>query len=141
MGPASPSTSPPVLLPPTLARPIERQLTTGRARAVLGPLVTSEHPELLLPGHPTNRPRGPETLSGQLVKHGPPAVAARGTASSGTVGESPPIIISDLFGVHRNAATRWAAPARESRAGHLAALRPAEWALRTESRRRAPTLT
>ncbi|MFJ5851049.1 hypothetical protein [Streptomyces sp. NPDC092903] len=50
----------PVLLPPTLARLIEQQITTGRSRAALGPLATSEHPELLLPGQPASRPRSPE---------------------------------------------------------------------------------
>ncbi|MFF2255455.1 hypothetical protein [Streptomyces sp. NPDC058142] len=37
-------------------------------------------------------------------------------------GELPPIIISDLFGVHRNTATQWAALAQDSWAGYLAAL-------------------
>ncbi|WP_189491117.1 hypothetical protein [Streptomyces antnestii] len=37
-------------------------------------------------------------------------------------GELPPIIISDLFGVHRNTANQWAALAQDSWAGYLAAL-------------------
>ncbi|MGV9248000.1 hypothetical protein [Streptomyces sp. NPDC003710] len=85
----------PVLLPPTLARLIEQQITTGRSRAALGPLATSEHPELLLPGQPASRPRSPETLSGQLMRHGLPTIAARNTAPSGMAGELPPIINSD----------------------------------------------
>lgn len=112
----------PVLLPPTLARLIEQQITTGRSRAALGPLATSEHPELLLPGLPASRPRSPEALSGQLMKHGLPTIAARNTALFGMAGELPPIIISDLFGVHRNTATQWAALAQDSCAGYLAAL-------------------
>lgn len=112
----------PVLLPPTLARLIEQQITTGRSRAALGPLATSEHPELLLPGQPASRPRSPEALSGQLMKHGLPTIAARNTALFGMAGELPPIIISDLFGVHRNTANQWAALAQDSWAGYLAAL-------------------
>ncbi|MCX5443399.1 hypothetical protein OHB53_45595 [Streptomyces sp. NBC_00056] len=38
------------------------------------------------------------------------------------VGERAPNMISGLFGVHRNTATQWAAPARNSCADHLAAL-------------------
>ncbi|MER5386939.1 hypothetical protein ABT040_43030 [Streptomyces sp. NPDC002688] len=112
----------PVLLPPTLARLIEQQITTGRSRAALGPLATSEHPGLLLPGQPASRPRSPEALSGQLMRHGLPTIAARNTALFGMAGELPPIIISDLFGVHRNTATQWAALAQDSWAGYLAAL-------------------
>ncbi|MFC9534367.1 hypothetical protein ACFT38_28045 [Streptomyces sp. NPDC056975] len=92
----------PVLLPPTLARLMEQQITTGRSRAALGPLATSEHPGLLLPGQPASRPRSPEALSGQLMRHGMPTIAARNTALFDMAGELPPIIISDLFGVHRN---------------------------------------
>ncbi|WP_258053321.1 hypothetical protein [Streptomyces sp. Ru72] len=113
----------PVLLPPTLARLIEEQIATGRSRAALGPLATREHPELLLPGQPASRPRSPEALSGQLMKHGLPTIAARNTALVGMAGELPPIITSDLFGVHRNTATQWAALAQDSWAGYLAALR------------------
>jgi hypothetical protein len=113
----------PVLLPPTLARLSEQQITTGPSRAALGPLASSEHPELLLPDHPASRPRSSEALSGQLMKHGLPTIAVRNTALFGMAGEPPPIIMSDLFGVHRNTATQWAALAQDSWAGYLAGLR------------------
>ncbi|MFD0260132.1 hypothetical protein ACFVH7_17865 [Kitasatospora indigofera] len=112
----------PVLLPPTLARLIEQQITSGRSRSALGTLATSEHPQLLLPGSPASRPRSPEALSVHLKKHGLPTIAARNTAMFSMAGELPPIILSDLFGLHRNTATQWAALAQDSWVGYLAAL-------------------
>ncbi|WP_432181380.1 hypothetical protein [Streptomyces sp. NBC_00063] len=56
------------------------------------------------------------------MKHGLPTIAARNTALFGMAGELPPIVISDLFGVHRNTANQWAALAQDSWAGYLAAL-------------------
>ncbi|MER5924972.1 hypothetical protein [Streptomyces mirabilis] len=53
-------------------------------------------------------------------------MAARNTALFGMTGELPSIIISDLFGVHRNTANQWAALAQDSWAGYLAALRATE---------------
>ncbi|MBT1185383.1 XRE family transcriptional regulator [Streptomyces sp. CJ_13] len=115
----------PVLLPPTLARLIEQQITTGRQHSALGPLA-QEHPRLLLPGRYASRARSPHALSAQLTKHGLPTIAARNTAMFGMAGELPPIVISDLFGVHRNTATQWAALAQDSWADYLAALRATE---------------
>lgn len=57
---------------------------------------------------------------------GLPTIAARNTALFGMAGELPPIIISDLFGVHRNTATQWAALAQDSWAGNLDALKATE---------------
>ncbi|WP_241672306.1 hypothetical protein [Streptomyces sp. IB2014 016-6] len=116
----------PVLLPPTLARLIEEQIAMGRSRSALGSLAASGHPELLLPGQPASRPRSPAALSTQLMKHGLPTIAARNTALFGIAGELPPIVISDLFGVHRNTAMQWATRAQESWAGYLKALRTTE---------------
>ncbi|MGX4695384.1 hypothetical protein [Streptomyces sp. JNUCC 63] len=45
------------------------------------------------------------------------------TALFGMAGELPPIIMCDLFGIHRNTATQWAALAQDSWAGYLAAIR------------------
>ncbi|MFD4943704.1 hypothetical protein ACFWNT_14515 [Streptomyces sp. NPDC058409] len=102
-------------------------ITTGRSNAALGPLSSSEHPGLLLPGRPDSRPRSPEALSTQLRKHGLPTVAARNTALFGMAGEIPPIILSDLFGIHRNTTNQWAALAQNNWAGYLAATRASEW--------------
>lgn len=41
-------------------------------------------------------------------------------AMFGMAGELPPIIISDLFGVHKNTANQWAALAQNSWADYLA---------------------
>ncbi|MFE2992068.1 hypothetical protein [Streptomyces sp. NPDC059262] len=48
------------------------------------------------------------------MKHGLPTFAAHNTALSGMAGELPQNMISDLFGVHGNTATQWAAPAQNS---------------------------
>ncbi|MFE0508531.1 hypothetical protein [Streptomyces sp. NPDC058964] len=56
------------------------------------------------------------------MKHGLPTITARNMALFGMAGELPPIVISDLFDVHRNTATQWAVLAQDSWAGHLAAL-------------------
>jgi hypothetical protein len=105
----------PVLLPPTLARLIEQQITSGRSGSALGPLSSNAPSELLLPGRPASRPRSPEALSGQLMKHDLSTIAARNTALFGMAGELPPIILSDLFGIHRNTATQWATRAEVPR--------------------------
>jgi hypothetical protein len=112
----------PVLLPPTLARLIDLQIANGRSRSTLGALPASDHPALLLPGSPASRPRSPQSLSVQLKKHGLPTLAARNTAMFSMAGELPPIILSDLFGLHRNTAIQWAILAQDSWAGYLAAL-------------------
>jgi hypothetical protein len=52
--------------------------------------------------------------------------ACPASALFGMAGELPPIIISDLFGIHRNTANQWAALAQDSWAGYLAALRATE---------------
>ncbi|KUN83495.1 hypothetical protein [Streptomyces griseoruber] len=57
------------------------------------------------------------------MRHGLPIIAASNTALFGMAGELPPIVISDLFGVHRNTANQWAALARDSWADYLATLR------------------
>ncbi|WP_256259196.1 hypothetical protein [Streptomyces mirabilis] len=65
----------PVLLPPTLARLIEQQITTGRSRAALGPLATSEHSGIRpwrgprRPGHPVPV-AGPEPQPGRQPRPG-----------------------------------------------------------------------
>ncbi|SED63689.1 hypothetical protein [Streptomyces sp. Ag109_O5-10] len=56
------------------------------------------------------------------MRHVLPTIAAGSTTPFGMAGELPPIIISDLLGVHRNTAARWAALAQDGWAGYLAAL-------------------
>lgn len=92
----------------------------------MGALPDSQHQALLLPGRLAGRPRSFGGLAAQLAKHGLPTLAARNTALFGVTGELPPIVMCDLFGIHKNTATQWAALAQDSWAGYLAALRTTE---------------
>ncbi|MFE8993897.1 hypothetical protein ACFYMI_39990 [Streptomyces collinus] len=60
----------PVLLPPTLARLIERQIAEDRRHSAVGAVPDSEHQLLLLPGRLAGRPRSHGGLAAQLAKHG-----------------------------------------------------------------------
>lgn len=99
---------------------IEKQIAEGRTPSAVSP-PQGEQPALLLPGRPASRPRCPTALSTKLRKAGLPTIAARNTAMIGMASELPPIIISDLFGIHKVTATRWAALAQDSWADYLAA--------------------
>jgi len=81
---------------------------------------------LLLPGRPAHRPRNPDGLAQQLNHHGLPTIAARHTAMIGMASELPPIVISDLFGIHNNTANNWAGLAQDGWADYLAACRATE---------------
>jgi hypothetical protein len=104
---------------------IEKQIAEGRTPSAVA-LPRDEQATLLLPGRPASRPRCPKALGTQLRKAGLPTIAAHNTAMIGMASELPPIIISDLFGIHKITATRWAALAQDSWADYLAALSEAE---------------
>lgn len=76
----------PVLLPPTLARLIEQQITTRRMPSALKPARSDDWPAFLLPGRHASRPRTAAGLAKQLRQHGLPSVAARNTALFATAG-------------------------------------------------------
>lgn len=56
-----------------------------------------------------------------MRQHGLPGISARSTAVIEAVADLPPIIASDLFGIHPETALRWAPFAQDSWADYLAA--------------------
>ncbi|MEU5683632.1 hypothetical protein [Streptomyces venezuelae] len=109
----------PVLLPPKLARLIEHQMANPRRTSQLPP-ATTEHGAFIFPGR-TSRPRNPEAFAQRLRDHDLPTLAARNTAMIENVAELPPVVVSDLFGIHINTANAWAGYAQDSWADYLAA--------------------
>ncbi|MFF9647290.1 hypothetical protein [Kitasatospora aureofaciens] len=111
----------PVLLPPKLARLIERQISRPGVTSVLR---RPDGPGPLLPGRPPSRPRSVSSVHALLKAHGLPVLAARNTAMLEAVSELPPIVVSDLFGVSASNAHTWAGFAQDSWADYLAACQP-----------------
>ena len=56
-----------------------------------------------------------------MRKHGLPTGSARNTAMMEAAAELPPIVLSDLFGIHPSIAHGWAQYAQTSWADYLAA--------------------
>ncbi|MFE3227905.1 XRE family transcriptional regulator [Nocardia sp. NPDC059228] len=110
----------PVLLPPVMARLIERLI------AQVGPdtMISTEIPnrlDYLLPGRPPTRPRNVFALAERLRAHGLPTIAARNTAMMANITDLDAIIVSDLFGIHPSTAHQWAGYAQSSWIHYLAA--------------------
>ncbi|MGW6877128.1 hypothetical protein ACWGHA_32885 [Streptomyces xanthophaeus] len=61
-----------------------------------------------------------------MRKYGLPGIHARNTAMMETITDLPPIIVSDLFGVHPNTAYVWAQYAQNSWAEYLEAIQAPE---------------
>ena len=61
-----------------------------------------------------------------MQQHGLPTLAARNTAMIEAVSELPPIVVSDLFGIHPGTAHTWAKLAQTSWTDYLAACQPAK---------------
>lgn len=59
----------------------------------------------------------------QLLELGLPTLAAHNTAMIAIAADLPPIVASDLFGIHVSTAIEWAALAQDSWADYLAARR------------------
>jgi hypothetical protein len=110
----------PVLLPPKLAALIEEHLTHPRYRSMVRP-PDGEPPRYLLPASLPGKPRSARTTRKLLRQHGLPTLAARNTAMIEAVGELPPIVIADLFGIHPGTAHAWAKFAQASWTDYLAA--------------------
>ncbi|MEU0650491.1 hypothetical protein [Streptomyces umbrinus] len=110
----------PVLLPPTLARLIEQQIANPVTRSMLQPAPGSG-PAFLFPGPLAHQPRRPQGLAMQLLELGLPTLAAHNTAMIAIAADLPPIVTSDLFGVHVNTAVEWSILAQDNWADHLAA--------------------
>jgi hypothetical protein len=115
----------PVLLPPTLARLIEEQIARPLTRSVLQPAPGSG-PAFLFPGPLGHQPRRPNGLTTQLLERGLPTLAAHNTAMIAIAVNLPPIVASDLFGIHVSTAIEWAALAQDSWADYLAARKATE---------------
>ncbi|MHA6763114.1 hypothetical protein [Streptacidiphilus sp. PAMC 29251] len=114
----------PVLLPPKLARLVEQQIARPSRTSTLQ--TPSARSGFLLPGKPPSRPRNAAGLQKQMRQHGLPVIAARNTAMIEAATDLPPIVISDLFGLHPSTAHAWAQYANDSWADYLAACQDAE---------------
>ncbi|MGI5507411.1 hypothetical protein [Lentzea sp. CA-135723] len=110
----------PVLLPPSLARLIERQIAEPDHLSLLDRALEPET-RYLLPGRHPGRPRTANGLTRLLNRYGFPVASARNTAMIEMVAELPPTIISDLFGIHPSTTHAWANYAQDSWADYLAA--------------------
>jgi hypothetical protein len=110
----------PVVLPPKLARLIETQIAQPRYHSMIR--MQADHlPRFLLPGSPPGEPRSARTMHTLMRQHGLPTLAARNTAMIESVAELPPIVMSDLFGIHPGTAHSWAKLAQTSWTEYLAA--------------------
>ncbi|MFF4661328.1 hypothetical protein [Streptomyces sp. NPDC001381] len=113
----------PVLLPPTLARLIEQQIANPVTLSMVQPAPGSG-PAFLFPGPLAHR--RPQGLAMQLLELGLPTLAAHNTATIAIAADLPPIVTSDLFGVHVNTAVEWSVLAQDSWADYLAARKGTE---------------
>lgn len=110
----------PVLLPPKLAALIEAQITEPRYRS-LARQPAGHLPRFLLPGSPPGKPRSARAVQQLLRQHDLPTIAARNTSMIEAVSELPPIVVSDLFGIHPTTAHAWAKFAQTTWTDYLAA--------------------
>ncbi len=115
----------PVLLPPTLARLIEQQIASPLTRSMLQ-AAPGSGPVFLFPGPLVHQPRRPHGLAMQLLGLGLPTLAAHNTAMIAIAADLPPIVASDLFGIHVSTAIEWAVLAQDSWADYLAARKATE---------------
>ncbi|MER6145916.1 hypothetical protein ABT174_38900 [Streptomyces sparsogenes] len=111
----------PVLLPPRLAVLIERQITSPDVSTSVLQQSHAGKPGFLFPGRPPSRPRSAETVSEYMRKHDLPGISARNTAMMEAITDLPPIVVSDLFGIHPHTAYAWAQYAQNSWAEYLEA--------------------
>ncbi|MEU7222357.1 XRE family transcriptional regulator [Streptomyces chrestomyceticus] len=109
----------PVLLPPKLARLIERQISGPGIRSVFHQ--AADETRFLLPGRTASKPQDAVALRLIMRKHGLPTLSARNTAMIEVVSDIPPIVASDLFGLNPSTTHRWAQFAQNSWAEYLAA--------------------
>ncbi|MFE1877650.1 hypothetical protein ACFW9N_43580 [Streptomyces sp. NPDC059496] len=111
----------PVLVPPRLAVLIERQIASPSCRTSVLQQPHDGTPGFLFPGRPPSRPRSSETVHSYMRRHGLPGISARNTALMEAITELPPIVVSDLFGIHPSTTYAWAQYAQSSWADYLAA--------------------
>lgn len=108
----------PVLLPPSLTRLIEQLIGQPVTRALLPAVEESPY---LFPGKPPTRPRHTRSLRQSLADNRLPSLSARNTAMMTIIAELPPVVVSDLLGIHPGTAARWAQFAQSGWADYLAA--------------------
>ncbi|MGI5445754.1 XRE family transcriptional regulator [Streptomyces sp. CA-243310] len=116
----------PVLVPPRLAVLIERQIASPSCRTSVLQQPHDGTPGFLFPGRPPSRPRSPATVNSYMRRHGLPGIGARNTALMEAISELPPIVVSDLFGIHPSTTYAWAQYAQNSWADYLAACEKAD---------------
>lgn len=109
----------PVLLPPSLARLIDRYLADGGAGF---PYAQGEQPLYLLRGRYPRQPRNAHGLASLLAKQGLYTRTAHNTAMFQAVSTMPPTVVADLFGITVDTAVRWAHLANTSWDCYLDAL-------------------
>lgn len=115
----------PIMLPPKLAALIEKQIAEPRCHSMVR--TQADHlPRFLLPGSPPGKPRSTRGVHKLMRQYGFPTLAARNTAMIEAVSELPPIVVSDLFGIHPGTAHSWAKLAQTSWTDYLTACRPIE---------------
>jgi hypothetical protein len=112
----------PVVLPPKLARMIDRQITRVASMSMLRP-PHDDRPLFLLPGLPPARPLSAGRAQALMKRYGLAVISASNTAMIEAVAELPPIVISDLFGISPRTAYAWAQYAQDSWADYLAVSR------------------
>ncbi|MCX4852132.1 hypothetical protein [Streptomyces sp. NBC_00893] len=117
----------PVLLPPRLAALIEQQIASPNCRTSLLQQPHDGTPGFLFPGRPPSRPRRPETVHYYMRKHGLPGISARNAAMMEAITDLPPIVVSDLFGLHPSTTYAWAQYAQNSWAEYLEAAQATEY--------------
>jgi hypothetical protein len=122
----------PVLLPPRLAVLIERQITSPGCRTSVLQQSHTGTPGFLFPGRPPSRPRSAYSVHDYMRQHGLPGINARNTALMEAITDLPPIVVSDLFGVHPHTAYAWAQYAQNSWAEYLEAAQDADGARQPE---------
>ncbi len=116
----------PVLLPPRLAVLIEQQITSPDRRTSVLQQPYDGTPGFLFPGRPPSRPRHPGTVHSYMRRHGLPGIGARNTAMMEAITDLPPIVVSDLFGLHPSTAYGWAQFAQNSWSEYLEAVHATE---------------
>ncbi|MFB6530393.1 hypothetical protein [Streptomyces sp. NPDC056399] len=116
----------PVLLPPRLAVLIEKQIASPSCRTSVLQQPHDVTPGFLFPGRPPSRPRRADTVHSYMRKHGLPGIHARNTAMMEAITDLPPIVVSDLFGMHPHTAYAWAQYAQNSWAEYLEAVQATE---------------
>jgi hypothetical protein len=116
----------PILLPPRLARLLQRLATEPEERLRISHDLLG--PRRLFPGRVPGQPIANHGLTTRLNRHGISVRSARNGALAALAADLPAAILADLLGMHINTAIRWVIYAGSDWADYLAA-RAAEQSL------------